>query len=236
MMTLRFQKGIIFIFWGLLFSCGVLLYRLLSSPQYFPVEVIRIAGPFVEVKQEQVKTLLDGHFAGSFFTVSLERMEKAFLSLPWVRDVSISRQWPDAMRITFREKEVVAHWGQKGFLTSMGEVFYPLKYERSDRWPDLSGPSGQEKVVWSHYQAMNQALKPLGLELKSLVLSERHSWTARLRTGQTLYFGKNRLFSRLARFRILFKKDLREKVSHVAYVDLRYPNGIAVGWKTGERC
>ena len=82
------------------------------------------------------------------------------------------------------------------------------------------------------YGAFRQALRPLALEPRQVLLSPRYAWQLRLSNGLTLELGRDQLkqpvLERLSRFVAFYAETLGSLDRRLDYVDLRYPNGFAL--------
>jgi cell division protein FtsQ len=58
------------------------------------------------------------------------------------------------------------------------------------------------------------------------------SWDIELTNGMKMRLGYKDVLTRVSHFVKVYPKIVGERVSDVDYVDLRYPNGLAVRWKT----
>jgi cell division protein FtsQ len=66
----------------------------------------------------------------------------------------------------------------------------------------------------------------------ALSVDARGAATVELDNGIEVRLGREDATERLARFSALALPALAAKLATVAYVDMRYTNGFAVGWKT----
>ena len=87
---------------------------------------------------------------GTFFTVDLDQARAVFESMPWVRRASVSRDFPNRLRVRLQEHQAVAYWGDDGdprLVNSYGEVFEanPGELER-ENLPRLQGQIGRAHV------------------------------------------------------------------------------------------
>jgi cell division protein FtsQ len=46
-----------------------------------------------------------------------------------------------------------------------------------------------------------------------------------------LLLGRDHLVEKMRRFIAIYEKTLKEQITNIARVDLRYNNGLAVGWR-----
>ncbi len=56
-----------------------------------------------------------------------------------------------------------------------------------------------------------------------------------LKGGQRVRFGRRELDARMQRFFSVAVPELGAEFERVQYIDLRYPNGFAVGWREQAR-
>ena len=82
------------------------------------------------------------------------------------------------------------------------------------------------------YQMLSQILRPLGFSITRLELRERGSWFVSTAQGIELLLGRDHLVEKVQRFVAIYNKALKDKADNIASVDLRYPNGLAVAWRT----
>lgn len=172
---------------------------------------------------------------GNYFTADLAAIEAAAERAPWVDSVVVSRRWPDGIRLQVREKQPVALWGAGGLISSRGDLFVPpeasVQSVDSGSLPILFGPGDKGTYVMEQYRAMNGILRLLGMRIVELQLTDRMSWFLRLDNGIQLVVDQVDTIEKLQRFAYLYEKQLRPDADNIASVDLRYRNGVAVGWK-----
>src|SRR5699024_4917245 len=97
--------------------------------------------------------------------------------------------------------------------------------------PHLSGPDDSASRVLAAWKKMAARLRDDSLKLVGLSLDARGAWRARLASGLELRLGRKRAEDNLRRFVELVPRVLGTRFAKAAYIDLRYSNGFAVGWK-----
>ncbi len=210
--------------------------QLIESTAY-PLRTIRINaaaadGVLNHVTRNQVVTALQGKLAGTFFSMDIDAVRGLFESIPWVRRAEVRRMWPDRLDVRIEEHVPLARWGQSedGRLVNVhGEGFEG----KSDlELPLFAGPSGTEAEVTRRYAAFRDALAPLQLEPRVVMMSPRYSWQLRLSNGLAMQLGrdsdKDRIADRLARFVAVYPMTLGQLARKLDNVDLRYSNGFAL--------
>lgn len=61
----------------------------------------------------QLASQLRAALAPGFLTLDLQRVRQLFESAPWVRQAVVQREFPNRLRVTLQEHEVVAWWGER---------------------------------------------------------------------------------------------------------------------------
>ena len=176
---------------------------------------------------------------GNFFSVHLQDVKKAFEALPWVRQASVRRAWPNGLVVSIEEQKPLAVWGkaeQQKLMNVYGEVFAGsiTELDENTSLVELSGPDGSSKEVLRLYQKSSAWFKPWDAEVKSLALSDRYAWHIKLSNGVRIEFGREEeqakgvLEQRVAQLIEYWPQVQQKWPSRVDAVDLRYPNGFAV--------
>jgi len=155
---------------------------------------------------------------------SLASVREAARRLPWVRDASVRRRFPDGLEVTFDAYDALARWGANALVSSRGEVF-TAPYE--GRLPRFQGPEGSAPTVAQQYAVIAPILAPLASPIAELHLSARGAWQVLLESGLTLELGRGDVASRLARF-VTAWPGLEARGVQTKHADLRYANGFAL--------
>lgn len=195
------------------------------------VAAVQVEGDLHHVDKRAIAARLAPVVKGNYFTVDLVAVHDAVSSSEWVDEVRVSRRWPDGVRIHIREKQPVARWGQAGLISSRGELFAPVVAEGMEGLPVLFGPATKSVHVMEQYRAMNTILRGLGMTIVELELTERMSWFLRLDNGIRLVIDQVDTIEKLQRFAYLYDRQLKPDADNIASIDLRYRNGVSVGWK-----
>lgn len=199
-----------------------------------PVRSLIIEGTFQRVTAVQIEAALDAAHGQSFFSLDLDELKDAVTAIDWVDTVELSRVWPGALRVRVTEHQAAASWGEKGLLDTRGELFTEDARYKYAELPKLAGPEGSEHRVASLYLEVRPRLAEVNLMLESLSMDARGALEIRLAGGQEIRLGRQDLNERLDRFFAVVAPVLAGELEQVEYVDLRYPNGFAVGWREVE--
>jgi cell division protein FtsQ len=210
------------------------IHAVIHSP-LLPVRHVALQGELGHVTREQAEGAARAGVTGTFFSVDLDAVRRRFEALPWVRKVEVRRLWPDRIQVAIEEHVALARWGADAqaarLVNTHGEVFEG-KPADAEQLPQFAGPLGSAQEVTRRYGAFRQALAPLKLEPRQVLLSPRYAWQVRLSNGLTLELGRDQLkepvLERLSRFVAFYAQTLGRLNRRLDYVDLRYPNGFAL--------
>ena len=70
------------------------------------------------------------------------------------------------------------------------------------------------------------------MRIAALRLDERGAWELDLDNGVTVRFGRREVDERIERSSAPASQVIAHRVNDIAYVDMRYSNGFAIGWRT----
>ncbi len=202
----------------------------------FPLKILEIKNEISRVQPSEITDLLALDMKKGFFGIDVEEVQKRVSELPWVEQAYVKRVWPDRLSVGILEKTPQAFWNTEGVLSTTGKVFFPnTLHGISSLLPHFWGPIERVKEIQQQYFVLLEMLGPIGLNIAELFLSEDGECRVVLDNGITVMLGKNALNERLARF-VLVYQNLKTKKDDIAYLDLRYTNGISIGWnKTGNK-
>ena len=165
---------------------------------------------------------------GNFFAINLKRTQNAFKKLPWVRDVSIRRDWDKFwLLVEIESHKPIARWSNRGLVNSYGEIFHAA-YE--DNLPLFLGPDEFVREMTVKYNQINKILKKELMQIGTISLSNRLSWEIYTNNNIRIFLGKedNNFLRKLNALMENYQFILSELKSRVEYVDLRYKDGFSV--------
>jgi cell division protein FtsQ len=192
----------------------------------FPVRHVRLEAPLRQVDAGQVQTVVRSGVRGNLFTADIAQLRQSLEQVPWVRSVTIRREFPDRLAVRLEEHEALARWNGAAWVNTYGEVFGA---EHAAALPDFIGPEGSSADVARQYAAFGAQLGALNLRITRLALTSRHAWQLHLDSGLVLELGREHMQQRLARFVAAYPHSIAAMRGSIRYVDLRYRNGFAAG-------
>ena len=200
------------------------IYLVVHLP-IFPLRELKIDGQLGHVSREQVKLIVAKHLKGNFFTLDLVKARDTFEKLPWARNVSVRRRWPDKLEVVIEEHQELARWGNIALVNTYGELFHAAS---GSDLPIFYGPGDGVVEVALQYDEFNKTLKVANLQIASLALTARRAWQITTVNGIVVELGRVEMQPRLAKFASVYSTTLEGLNKKITYADLRYPNGFAV--------
>lgn len=215
------------IFSGLLIWFG----SYLIDPGTLPIRQVRIEGKFRNLSTNTLQELVQDRVIGGFFNINVSAVRDSLLAEPWVKDVSVHRVWPDSLRVYVTEQDAIAVWKDSGLLNKSGNLFIPDKKSFPKNLPVLDGPEGTQTLVMNKYLYLKEKLDAINLKISVLKMDERRAWMFETEGGIKIILGRKDFDERVTRFVDLVSISLSDKIQTAELIDMRYPNGFAVGWR-----
>jgi cell division protein FtsQ len=180
---------------------------------------------------KEVQAVVSPYLEAGFFDLDMRAVHDAVSALPWVEQAQVRRRWPDGVIVHVREREPVARWRDNSLVTAEALVFSPPRATMPAGLPLLSGPETTERLMLQSLMHIGDMLAPAGLRVAAIRIDDRGAWSVELDTGMVMHLGRTQIEERLRRFSDITIPTLGDRLDQVAYVDLRYGSGFAVGWR-----
>jgi cell division protein FtsQ len=200
-----------------------------------PFDTIVASGPFERVPVVQVEAAVADHIGSGFLSADLDDVRDALEVLPWVAKASVRRRWPNTLQIGIEEQVAAACWRETGLVNRQGRLFVADARHVPAELPRLAGPAGTEVQVTKQFFLIQASLEQRGLTAAALDLDSRGSWRLTLGNGLDVRFGSQDIDLRIQRFLNALDVLLTGAADDMKYIDMRYTNGFAVGWRNPAR-
>lgn len=194
------------------------------------VSQLVIDGSFQRVTEIEIAAAATPFLDRGFFEIDLDDIKTEVAAIKWVDWVRVRRIWPDRLEISYSEHRAAASWGDTGLLNARGELFAENVRNEYQELPKLKGPDGSHQRVAEVYLEIKDQLAEANLLLESIEMDARGAFQIALSAGPHVRFGRDDVAGRIDRFFRVALPELRSELERVDYVDMRYPNGFAVGW------
>ncbi len=205
-----------------------------QGANWLPIKYVRIEGTFQYIEKTKIKQVLKGQVNNGLYNASIKNIQQSVADLPWVNSVKVKRVWPDAIEIIITEQVPIAKWYLTELVNKNGDLFKPDNLNKFEYLPMIAGNTGNEKKLLETMADLTIDLKEHNMKLTEFQVSNRRAWTIKIQNGMELILGRNEPFKNLQRF--LKTRHLlgKEQLAKIKIVDLRYPNGYALAWKSTE--
>ncbi len=210
----------------------------------FAVRAIKIDGDLAHNSVLTIRANAAPKLAGNFFTMDLAAGRRAFESVPWVRQATLKRVWPNRLRVQLEEHKPAALWSGSAnaddasdkMVNTFGEVFEANVGDvEDDALPTLRGPEGSSAQMLRMIGRLQPEFAAMDARIDTLELSGRGSWRLALDTGAEVELGRGSDDEVIARTRsfIATLPEVRTRYAQhpLLYADLRHNDGYAVRLK-----
>lgn len=216
----------------------------LYDPALFPIHKVEVRGSFHQVDGAQLESVVKQSLAGNYFSLDLAAIEARIVQLPWVFSASVRRRWPDTLVVKVVEVQPVAKWGSDQWFNATGDLVARRAAPGERDLPLLFAPDEHRQAVWRAFRDWSRLFATHGLSLEQLRLDPRGLWqmeisrlplspeaaSAAEQHSVAVIVERENAEARVGRFVEALRRELFEAFAAMRSVDLRYPNGFAVGW------
>ena len=201
-----------------------------------PLHGLRIEGQLNHLNAAQVGAAAALPPGTGLLDADLQTVRARVEGLPWVGHAQVRRVWPDSLAIAVSERQAFARWGASSLVDTEGRVFTPPAADLPAGLPRLEGPAERARQVMTTFTGLAIALNDSPFHPAGLSLDDRGSWVLTSTRGIALRLGEGVPADKAALIRGVVARTLAGKLGQVAYIDLRYTNGFAVGWSGLDVC
>lgn len=214
---------------------GLMVLAWMDDTQRLPLSRIVVTGERHYTRNDDIRqAILALGPPGTFMNQDVNIIQSQIERLPWIKQASVRKQWPDELKIHLIEYVPIARWNDQHMVDEEGNVFsVPAERNNKPDLPMLYGPEGNENDVLQGYRDMGVVLEKDKFTLKVAAMTARHSWQVKLDNDIKLNLGRDDTMKRLQRFIELYpvlQRQAQMDGKRISYVDLRYDSGAAVGW------
>ncbi|MDN5864190.1 MAG: FtsQ-type POTRA domain-containing protein [Gammaproteobacteria bacterium] len=226
--------------WWLLAAAVVVLAFLLpqfvSAPSGPAVKRLLVTRPpIAQLSAAEIRAAAAPAVKGGLLNVDLQAVRKRVEALAWVKRAAVRRVWPHALAIDVTAERPVARWGTDSLVDASGQVFTPNSLRGFETLPLLQGSGGDTAALFETFRYARHVLSRRGFRLDAFMRDARGEVTVTLGGGTRIELGNEHPRAMLARFVTVAAPALGTALGRAATVDMRYPNGFAVGWnREGE--
>ena len=207
-------------------------YSWFQQPENLTIKSVEVTGDLKYLTKESLGPIIEPYVATNLFLLESKDLETELEFNSWIYSASLTKIWPDKLRITIHEERPIAFWGEDSMLNEFGEIIDAELAEKAGQLPVLFSPQDNGRGMVENYLKVQQWTKDFPLKVREFREDSRGSWQLILANGLTVNIGRVQQEKRLRRFVVGYKRELMDNISKIHTVDLRYTNGFAVKWKS----
>ena len=191
-----------------------------------PIDTIVIEGDLTLAEQVAMQEQISGLNLKGILSLDLSGFETQLQLMDWARRVDVRRRWPNKLVIYVYKESPVAQWDDHTFLSADGDILQlPDQY---DQLPRLSAQLSSPRESMEIFRLLQQYAAREGLAILELTESAQGEWQVGFESGTVVRLGAVELEARMIRFLRAYANIIQHQQRPVAYVDARYPSGVAV--------
>ena len=158
-------------------------------------------------------------------------MKKEIENVAWIRLAHVRRVYPDEIEIYIIEHIPIAIWNDKMFLNDLGEIFFANDIDI--KLPKIYSTNDRNKIIFKYFVVFSNNLIKNNIHHSVIKMDEnnRRSLTIKLSSNIIIYLGSNDIMNKIDTFFKVYNSLNSSDLTKIRYIDMRYSNGFAVGWK-----
>ena len=169
--------GIIFLLGVLctVFISGWMVLGWMEDAQRLPLSKLVVTGERHYTRNDDIRqSILALGSPGTFMTQDVNIIQSQIERLPWIKQASVRKQWPDELKIHLVEYVPIARWNDQHMVDAEGNAFsVPADRTSKQNLPMLYGPEGSASEVLQGYHDMGAMLAKGKFTLKVAAMTAR---------------------------------------------------------------
>ena len=222
--------------WAVVLAGLVWGTQLWARQMHAPIQRVTVVGDTAHQSELGLRPYLQPLRHANFWTLDLARLAESVNDAPWVRRVTLARDYPAGLRLRLEEHQAVAWWSEANgnrLVNQFGEIFEASLDDATvaASLPVLDGPIERSADLLRAFVQLQTRLQGTPLRAHALRLSPHGSWQATLNDGVELALGRedtNAWANKLTQMTDTLNALRQHYDQNLRSIDLRYPNGFAV--------
>jgi len=198
----------------------------------FPVRRVIFIGN-KHLTSDELRALSGVRRNANLITLSGKKVSKKLLESPWIRSVSVRKEFPDTLSVTVSEVVPFALLDVNGHLfiiNEKGELLEELKGNIIPFLPIITGDPSREGEGLSEALTLAKTMNDMGLSSErdqiEIVLSKPQELTSVI-DGMVVKVGVGDYKEKLQRL-LELEEDIQRRQITVDYIDVRFANRVVV--------
>lgn len=232
----KFQIITLFMF---IFAIAIVAY-IYSRPMIsvLPVKHIAFIGNR-HLTDDELIALAGVHIGESLITISNRKVSQRLLKSPWIRSVSVRKEFPARLSVVIEESEPFALLDMNGplfLVNEKGEFLEELKDDSIPFLPVITGDPFKEREGFSEAIKLAKLMNDRGFlsgnDHIEIMIQKPHELALTI-DGTVVKMGAGRYEEKLERL-INLEDEIKSRGIFVDYIDLRFANKAIVKPVTNE--
>lgn len=135
---------------------------------WFEIEKVTVTGNMEHINQNELSSLAQNDVHGNLFTLDINDLQDEFRQIPWVKHVTISREFPTGISVGLTEYSAVAKIGGRKLISADGKIF---KGTESSDLPVFDAPMQNISEALIDYQLIGRILNKREVRVESLSIN-----------------------------------------------------------------
>lgn len=191
-----------------------------------PIEIVHVGSELTEAERKAVVNAVRKTIDGGILSTDIDDVASALRSLSWPRTAEVRRVWPDKLEVDVTKVIVIARWQTDSYLTSTGSIVkVPVEVTNL---PLLDCAIATPAEAMEMYGTLRDIASGEALVLTELFQNRIGEWQIRFANHLTVNLGAEKVVERMHRFAHTYRNSASLGTGTLAYVDTRYPNGVAI--------
>lgn len=190
------------------------------------IETVHVVSELTPEESAAVSAAVHASIDGGILSVDIDKVADTLLALSWPRSVSVRRVWPDRLEVDVTRSTLIARWNGDRYLTSTGAVV--TSEDPGEALPLLECAMASPREAMEMYGMLHGIAAAETLVLTELRQNRIGEWQIRFTDGMTVNLGADQVINRMHRFIAAWRDSKVTNSGAIAYVDTRYPNGVAI--------
>ena len=132
-------------------------------------------------EQDVRKAIMDLGLPNTYIGQDVDSIQQEILRLPWIKQVSVRKQWPDRLIVNIVEFKPKFYWNEVFLLDDDGNLFNVPDEQIQENLPRLFGPIGKEKIILDNYRQLEAIANQLSkrdyqIYIDIALADERNAW------------------------------------------------------------
>lgn len=196
-----------------------------AANNWFRINRIIIRGNISNVTYQDISNMVRNRLTGTFFTLDIEHIQKQLEQISWVKNVHVSRKFPDTININILEYTAIANLGNGKLLSAERLVFNGEDHDGT--LPRFDVPVSQLANGLKVYNITNSFATEHKLLIKSMAYNGVGLTKLGFSNGMSVTICGDNVHSSLD-ILARYWEQLYKIESHIAVVNLCYKDALAI--------